>query len=72
MPGNYTPRMPKKRPRNAMGRPPLPPDQVRERLTVRLQRGTLAKIAELAGPLTVREWVERLVETATGTGRSDS
>lgn len=55
-----------------MGRPQLPPDQVRERLTVRLQVRTLAKIADLAGPLTVREWVERLVETATGTGRSET
>lgn len=62
---NYTPGMPKKAPR--MGRPPLPPEEFRERITIRLTRRTLAKLAEIAGGADkVREWIERLVETAAG------
>lgn len=62
---NYTPRMPKKSPR--MGRPPLDPEEFRERITIRLPRRTLAKLAEIAGGADkVRAWIERLIETAAG------
>lgn len=62
---NYTPRMPKKSPR--MGRPPVPPEEYRERITIRLPRRTLAKLAEIAGGADkVRAWIERLAETAAG------
>lgn len=62
---NYTPGMPKKSPR--IGRPPVPHEEFRERITIRLPRRTLAKLAEIAGgPDKVREWIERLAETAAG------
>lgn len=64
---NYTPQMPKKSPR--MGRPPLPPEEFRERVTIRLERRTLAKLAQIAGGADkVRAWIERLIETAAGGG----
>ena len=63
---NYTPRMPKKTTK-PMGRPPLDPEEFRERISIRLPRRTLAKLAEIAGGADkVRAWIERLVETAAG------
>ena len=58
--------MPKKATKR-MGRPPVHHEEFRERITIRLARRTLAKLAEIAGgPDKVREWIERLAETAAG------
>lgn len=58
--------MPKKTTKR-MGRPPVPPEEFRERISIRLSRRTLAKLAEIAGGADkVREWIERLAETAAG------